>query len=90
MRKRMQNKSHNHVKKPKAFSKGRTRGELTNTPVRGTLTKRGYELVFGHNPQTFITRVVMMLYLRDMNYLGYNIQSDHNVHTLNVSNKERY
>jgi len=24
-------------------SKGRTRGELTITPIRGTLTKRGYE-----------------------------------------------
>ena len=60
------------------------------TPIRGTLTKRGYELVFGYNSQTLIIGVVKMLYLWDMEHLRYNIQSDHNVRTSNVSNKKRY
>ena len=51
VRKRMQNKSHNDVKKPRAFSKGRIRGELTITPIRGMLTKRRYEIIFGHSSQ---------------------------------------
>ena len=50
MRKRMQNKGYNHVKKPRAFNKGHTRGELTITLIRGMLTKRRYELIFGHSP----------------------------------------
>jgi len=60
------------------------------TPIRETLTKRRYELVFGHSPQMLTTRVVMMLYPRDMEHLGYNIRSDHDAHTSNASTKERY
>ena len=78
MRKRMQNKSHDHVKKTRVFSKGQTRSELTITPIRGTFTKSRYELVFGHSPQTITTRVVRMLYLRDTEHIGYNIQCDNN------------
>ena len=40
MRKRMQNKGHNHVNKSRTFSKGSTRGELAITLIRGMLTER--------------------------------------------------
>ena len=73
MRKRKQNKGHNHVKKPRAFSKGRTRSELMITPVRWTLTKSRYKLVFGHSPQMLTTEVVRMCYPRDMEHVEYNI-----------------
>ena len=52
MRKGMKNKSHNHVQKLRAFSKGRTKSELTITPIEWTLTKSRNELLFGHSPQT--------------------------------------
>ena len=60
------------------------------TPIGGTLIKRRYEHVFGHSPQTITTGVVKMLYPRDMEHIGYNIQCDHNAHTSNASNKKRY
>jgi len=66
VRKIMQNKGHNHVKKPRAFSKGRTRSELTITPIRGTLIKTRYKLVFRYSLKTLITKVVRMRYPRDM------------------------
>ena len=76
--------------KPRAFSKGRTRSELTITPIRRALAKSRNQLVFGHCPQTLKTRVVRMLYLRNMEHLGYNIRCDHYVRTSNTSMKERY
>jgi len=90
VRKRMQNKGHNHVEKSRAFRKFHTRGELIITPIRWTLTKRRYELVFGHNPQTIITGVVRIRYPRDVEHIGYNIWCDHNARTPNVSNKKGY
>ena len=86
----MQNKSHDHVKKMRVFSKGRTRSELTITPIRGTLTKSIYELVFGHSPQTIIIGVVKTRYPRDVEHVRHNIRSDHNARTLNASRKLRY
>ena len=62
VREKMKYKSHDHVKKTRAFSKGRTGSELTITPNRWMLTKRRNKLVFGPNPQTLTTRVVRMLY----------------------------
>ena len=46
----MKNKSHNHVKKPRAFSKGQTISELMLTPIRRALTESKNKLVFGHIP----------------------------------------
>ena len=81
----MQNKSHNDVNKPRAFSKGRIRGELTITPIRGMLTKRRYELIFGHSSQTITTGLVRMLYPWDTEHLGYNMVSLPSGNTANTS-----
>ena len=51
MRKGMKNKSHNHVKKLRAFSNGQIVSEMLLTPIRRVLKKKkGNKLVFGHNP----------------------------------------
>ena len=86
----MQNKSYNHVKKSRAFSKGHTGSELMITPIRWMLTKSKYKPVFRHSPQTLTTRVVRMLYPRDMEHIEYNIRCYRNVCTSNASNRERY
>ena len=88
VREKMKYKSHDHVKKTRAFSKGRTRSELMITPIKGTLIKSRYELVFRYSPQTITTRVVRMRYLQDVEHIGYNIKCDHNVRTSNVSKEE--
>ena len=90
MRKGMKNKSHNHVQKPRAFSKGRIVSELTLTPIRRALKKSRNKLVFGHSPQTLITRVVRILYPRDMEHIRDNLRYDNNACTSNTSNEERY
>ena len=77
----MQNKSHNHVHEPRTFSKGWTWSKLTTTSIRGTLTKRRYELIFRHGLKMITTKVVRMLYPQDTEHIGYNIQCDHYVHT---------
>jgi len=86
----MQNKSYNYVKKPRTFSKGRVRSELMITPIRATLTKSRYKLVFRHSLKTLRTKVVRMCYLGDMKHVRYNIRCDHEVCTSNASNKVRY
>ena len=90
MRKGMKNKSHNHVPKSRAFSKGLTVSELTLTPTIRAFTESRNKLVFGHSPQTLITGVVRMLYLRDMEHIGYNIWCDNYARISNTSNKTRY
>ena len=90
MRWRTQNKSHNHFKKPRAFSKVRPRGELTIIPIRRTLTKSRHKLVFRHGLKTITIRVIRMCYPQDMEHLGYNIWNDYDARTSNVSDKERY
>ena len=77
MRKRIQNKSHDHVKKPRAFSKGRTRSELAITLIGWTLTKNRNELVFRHSLKTITIGVVRMLYPRNTEHIGYKIRCDH-------------
>ena len=62
-------------------------GVLKITPRRQSLTEKRYKLIFGHSPQTIITGVVRMRYPLDMEHLGYNIRSDHNVHTSNARRK---
>ena len=89
MRKRIQNKSHDRVKKPRALSKGSTRSELTFTPIRRALTKKK-KVVFRHNLKTITTRVVRMCYPGDMEHIGYSIRCDHYTRTSNASNKKRY
>ena len=65
-------------------------GVLTITPNRRMLTKRGYKLVFRHGLKTLITRAVRMCYSRDIEHVRYNIRSNNDACTLNVSDKERY
>ena len=90
MRERMKYKSHDHVKKSRAFCKARTVSELALTPIGWMLIKSRIELVFGHSPQTLKNRVVMMLYPWDMEHLRCNIWCDNYERTLNASNEERY
>ena len=90
VRKRMQNKSHNYVKKSRAFGKGHIGSELMITPIRWTLTKSRYKLIFGHSLWTLTTGVVRMLYPQNTEHLRYNIWSDHEMRTSNASNKKRY
>ena len=59
-------------------------------PIRWTLIKKGYKLIFGHSPQPLTTEIIRMHHPQDMEHLKYNIRSDHNAHTSNASNKERY
>ena len=86
----MQNKRHDHVQKMRASRKGRTRGELTITLIRWTLIRRRNKLIFRHSLKTITTRVVRMLYLRDMEHIGYNIWCDNNARNSNASNKKKY
>ena len=86
----MQNKSHYHVHESRTSSKGLTWCKLTITLICGMLTKSGNHLVFGHSPQTLTTRVVKMLYPRNIKHIRNKLRCDYNVHTLNASRKERY
>ena len=90
MRKGMKNKSRNHVKKLRAFNKGRTISELTFTSIRRAFIESRNKLVFGHNPQTLTTGVVRMFYPQDMEHITYNIRCDNYARTSNASNKKRY
>ena len=90
VRKTMKNKCHDHVQKPRAFSKGRIVTKLTLIPVKKALTESRLELIFGHCPQMLTTRVVKKLYPRDMEHIRDQLQRDNNARTSNVSVKERY
>ena len=65
-------------------------GKQMITPICEMLTKGENHLVFGHSPQTLTTRVVRMLYPRNMKYIRNKLRCDYNVCTLNESRKERY
>ena len=69
VRKRVKNKSHDHVQKLRTFSKVRAISELTITPLRRTRTKGRLELILGHSPQTLTTKVVRKLYPRDIKHI---------------------
>ena len=86
----MKDKSHNHVKKSRAFSKARLVSELMLTPIRRALTESRTKLVFRHCLKMIIARVVRMLYLGDTKHIGDNLRCENNAHTSNVSNEERY
>ena len=90
VRKRVKNKCHDHVKKPRAFSKGRIVSELTLTPIRRALTENRFELIFGHSRQTLTTRVVKKLYPMNMEHIGDNLWRENNAHISNASDKMRY
>ena len=90
VRKRVQNKSHHHVHESRTLSKGRTWYKLMIAPISMTLTDSRNRLIYGHSPQTLTTRVVMMLYPRDMEHIGYQLQCDNYVCTSKASTKERY
>ena len=66
VRKRVENKCHDHVQKPRAFCKARIISELTLTPLKRALTKSRFEFVFRHSLKTLITRVVRKLYPREI------------------------
>ena len=90
MRERMEYKGHHRVQKPKAFCKARTVSELVLTPLGRTLTKSRFELIFGHSPQTLITRVVRKLHPRNTKHIRNKLQYDRKARTSNVSEKLRY
>ena len=90
VRKRVKNKCHDHVKKPRAFSKGRIVSELTLTPIRRALTENRFELIFGHSRQTLTTRVVKKLYPMNTEHIGDNLWRENNAHISNASDKMRY
>ena len=90
VRERVQNKSHDHVQKPRAFSKGRTVSELTLTLVKRALTESKFELILGHSSQTLTTRVVKKLYPQDTKHIRNNLRCDNNAHTSNANEKMRY
>ena len=81
VRKRVKNKIHNHVQKPRTFCKVRIVCELSLTPIRRVLTKSRFELIFGHSPQTLTTKVVRKLYPKDTKHIGDQLWCDNNVRT---------
>ena len=85
MRERIEYKGHHHVKKLRAFYKARTVSELALTLHRRMLTKSGFELILGHNPQTLTTKVVRELYPRNPKHIHNKLRCDTNTHTSNVS-----
>ena len=90
IKERLENKSHDHVQKPRAFSKGRTASELTLTLVKKVLTESRFKLILGHSSQTLTTRVVRKLYPQDMKHIRNNLRCDNNARTSNASEKMRY
>ena len=62
----MQNKGHHHVYESRTFSKRPTWCKLTHTLIRRALIESSHELIFGHSPQTLITKVVKKLYPRNL------------------------
>ena len=90
MRERMEYKGHHHVQKPWAFCKGRTVNELALIPLGRTLTKSGFELILGHSPQTFKTRVVRELYPMNLKHICNKLLCDKNERTSNASEEKRY
>ena len=69
VRERIEYKGHHPVQKSRAFGKARAVSELALTPLRRTLTKRGHELIFGYNPQTFTGRIVKKIYPRNPKHI---------------------
>ena len=60
------------------------------TPIRRALTESNHELILGHSPQMFTTRVVKELYPWNPKHIRNKLRCDRNVRTSNVSNKKRY
>ena len=90
MREWVQNKSYHYVHESRTFSKDLTWCKLTITLIYGMLTESENHLIFGHSPQTLITRVVRMLYPQNMKHIRNKLRCDNNVRTSNASMKERY
>ena len=86
----VQNKSHHHVYESRTFSKGLTWCKLMITLIRKALVESKDHLVFGHSPQMIISRVVRMLYPRNMEHICNKFRCDKNARTSNASMKERY
>ena len=86
----MQNKGHHHVYESRTFSKRPTWCELTLTPIRRVLTESSHELIFGHSPQTLITRIIRKLYRRDPKHTRNKLRCDKNERTSNASEEKRY
>ena len=90
VRKRVENKCHDHVQKPRAFCKARIISELTLTPLRRALTKSKFEFVFRHNLKTLITRVVRKLYPREIHIVIYSQHTINLISTINSLTKIDY
>ena len=90
MREWVQNKSHYHVQESRTFSIDLTWCKLTITPIRRALAESRDHLIFGHSPQTLTSKVIKILYPRNMEHIHNKLQCDNNARTLNASMKERY
>ena len=86
----MQNKSQHHVHEFRTFSKRSTWYKETFTLSSRMLTERRHKLIPGYSPQTLTTRVVKMLYPRNMKHILNKLWCDYNACTSNTSRKERY
>ena len=81
---------HHHVKESQAFCKTRAWGVELTTPNRRSPIKMREKVVSRHAPETLTAKVVRMCYPRDMQYLGYKIQSNYNMCTSECRNKLRH
>ena len=90
VRERVQNKSHDHVQKPRALYKAWTVSELALTPIRWTLVESKIELVFRHCLKTITTKVVRKLNPGDMKHIHNNLWCDDYMRTSIASNEMRY
>ena len=90
VRKRVENKCHDHVQKSRAFCKARIVSELTLTPLRRALTESRFELVFRHSLKTLITRVVRKLYPREIHIVIYFQHTINLISTVNSLTKIDY
>ena len=81
MRQWSESECHHHVKEPQAFGKTRVWSVQLTTPYGRSLTKVRDEFVSGHGSKMITARVVGMHYPRNMQYLGYKIQSNYNTCT---------
>ena len=89
VRKWMEYKSHHYVYESRTFSKRPTWCKLTITPIRRALAESSHELIFGHSPQTLITRIVRKLYPRNPKHIRNKLQCDRNACVPRTREKKR-
>ena len=90
VKERVENKSHDHVQKLRAFCKAQIVSELTVAPLRRALTKSRYKLVFRQSLQMIRTRVVKKLYPGNNEHISNNLRCDNNACISNARDEMRY